>query len=822
MALTKKITSGIAVMDSPLVNENVPTSGDDVLWGYSSNDRIDGLAGNDIIEGEGGDDELFGSAGDDKLFGGDGLDTLHGGLNNDLLEGGAGNDTLYGHSGNDILYGDEGDDLLDGGSGADLMTGGDGGDTYYVDNVNDQVVELGINGLWWDTVNSSVSWTLGQGVERLNLTGSANIDGNGNAGNNTLSGNDGNNRLYGGAGDDRLRGGNGLNDGADHLYGGDGSDVYSLYAGDTVEETNLTLTGGIDTVRSHVDGYVLGAGLENLELDENLHGSGNELDNMIVGSSGNEVLDGAGGNDRLYGGSGNDVLNGGSGADIMMGGWGHDVYYVDNQADVTREWDDSLGDLNYIGGNDAVLSWVNHTLAARIETLILQDTTNLTGTGNALNNTILGNSGNNVIDGGLGGDAMNGGDGNDTYYVDNAADTTQENTDLASGGIDTVYSSTTFHYIGHGIENLTLTGTAYIGGGNFGNNTITGNNSDNFLDGGHGNDVLKGGLGNDELFGGEGDDTLDGGVGADGLYGGSGNDSYIVDNAGDMVQEGSGAGVDLVKASINYTLTDEVEYLSLTSTEAINGSGNSLNNVLTGNNANNILDGGDGHDSLNGSLGADTMIGGLGNDSYSVDNSGDVVIENIGGGTYDLVSSLISYALGANIENLRLTGIAATNGTGNELNNVLTGNTANNVLRGLSGIDTLNGMDGNDTLDGGDANDVLIGGNGKDLLTGGNGADRFDFNTLLESQFGANRDVIYDFSHLQGDRIDLSPLDANSGMAGDQAFSFIGNAAFNAAGQVRYDASSGIIQCNVDGNLGADFEIGMVGVSQLVTADFFV
>lgn len=814
MALTKKITSGKAVMDSTLVNENVPTNGNDVLWGYNSNDTIDGLAGNDIIEGYGGQDQLYGNAGNDTLDGGEGYDSLYGGAGDDTLVGGSGSDKLYGNTGNDILYGDEDGDLLDGGSGADVMTGGDGSDTYYVDNVSDQVVELASD--WgWDTVESSVSWSLSQGVEQLNFTGSANIDGSGNAGDNWLNGNVGNNRLYGGAGNDLLSGGNGLNDGIDNLYGGDGSDTYYLYAGDTVEETNLTLDGGIDTVKSYVDGYVLGAGLENLELTENLRGSGNELDNRINGSSGNEVLEGAGGNDYLYGDSGNDSLNGGNGADTMVGGWGNDLYYVDNLADVTVEWDFTIG-------NDTVLSWVNHTLTPHIETLLLQGTTNLTGTGNALNNTILGNSGNNLIDGGLGADAMNGGDGNDTYYVDNASDITQENTDLASGGVDTVYSTASHHTIGLGIENLLLSGTANSGTGNFGNNTITGNNSDNLLDGGHGNDVLKGGLGNDELFGGEGDDTLDGGVGADGLYGGSGNDSYIVDNAGDVVQEGIGAGVDLVKASINYTLTDEVEYLSLTGTAAINGSGNSLNNVLTGNNANNILDGGDGHDSLNGSLGADTMIGGLGNDAYNVDNSGDVVIENIGGGTSDLVNSLISYALGANVENLRLTGIAATNGTGNELNNVLTGNTANNVLRGLSGIDTLNGMDGNDTLDGGDANDVLIGGNGKDFLTGGNGADRFDFNTLLESQFGTNRDVIYDFSHLQGDRIDLSTLDANSGMAGDQAFSFIGNAAFNAAGQVRYDAGSGIIQCNVDGNLSADFEIGMVGVSQLVIADFFV
>ncbi len=138
------------------------------------------------------------------------------------------------------------------------------------------------------------------------------------------------------------------------------------------------------------------------------------------------------------------------------------------------------------------------------------------------------------------------------------------------------------------------------------------------------------------------------------------------------------AGTDTVQAGISYTLGANVENLTLTGTGAINATGNTLNNTLTGNSGNNVLDGGAGNDA---------MAGGAGNDTYVVDAAGDTVTEAANAGT-DTVQAGISYTLGANVENLTLTGTEAINATGNTLNNTLIGNSADNVLSGGAGNDT--------------------------------------------------------------------------------------------------------------------------------------
>ncbi|MDB9537282.1 hypothetical protein PN451_15850, partial [Dolichospermum planctonicum CS-1226] len=192
-----------------------------------------------------------------------------------------------------------------------------------------------------------------------------------------------------------------------------------------------------------------------------------------------------------------------------------------------------------------------------------------------------------------------------------------------------------------------------------------------------------------------GNDTLNGTINADFLMGLAGNDTYTVNNTGDLVVENLSEGTDRVNASISYTLTDNVENLTLTRSANLNGTGNDLNNSLTGNTGNNILTGLAGNDVLDGKVGADTLIGGLGNDTYTVDNGEDVVTENLSEGT-DRVNAFISYTLTDNVENLTLTGSANLNGTGNDLNNSITGNTGNNILNGGAGADTLRGGVGSD------------------------------------------------------------------------------------------------------------------------------
>jgi Ca2+-binding RTX toxin-like protein len=136
----------------------------------------------------------------------------------------------------------------------------------------------------------------------------------------------------------------------------------------------------------------------------------------------------------------------------------------------------------------------------------------------------------------------------------------------------------------------------------------------------------------------------------------------------------------------------------LTGTTAINGTGNTLDNVLTGSSGANTLTGGAGNDTLMGLAGNDTMVGGTGNDLFVVDVTTDVITENANEGT-DTVQSAITFSLASitNVENLALTGAAAINGTGNSLGNVLTGNAAANVLDGGTGNDTLVGSQGDDT-----------------------------------------------------------------------------------------------------------------------------
>ncbi|MEI7781973.1 MAG: calcium-binding protein, partial [Planctomycetota bacterium] len=174
-------------------------------------------------------------------------------------------------------------------------------------------------------------------------------------------------------------------------------------------------------------------------------------------------------------------------------------------------------------------------------------------------------------------------------------------------------------------------------------------------------------------------------------------------------------------------------------------------NVLVGTAFQDVIYGGDGNDSLNGLAGSDYLAGGRGNDAYVVDTATDTVVEQVSEGT-DTVSSSVTYTLGANVENLTLTGNGNINATGNDFGNVLTGNAGNNQLTG-GGLD--------DILLGGGGNDVLIGGLGADTLTGGAGNNTYRYTSLTQSLTTA-LDVITSFVIGGGDTFD-APIAVASG-----------------------------------------------------------
>jgi len=597
------------------------------------------------------------------------------------------NNALTGNDGKNLLIGDKGNDTLDGAAGVDTLKGGLGNDVYFVDDLADVVVEE--TGEGKDVIHSTVSIALqdSQEIETLILHSDTAIGANGNkfansisvvgaasvsitgfGGNDTLTGgakadalgghddNDllfglgGDDKLYGSDGKDTLNGGDG-NDfldgeaGADVLIGGKGDDIY-LVRDDGQKITELA-NQGVDKVQSVAAAYTLAANVEDLYLGgaTNINGTGNALRNFMQGSGGNNKIDGAGGNDLIFGGVGDDTLTGGTGndelhgevgTDQLIGGAGNDSYTIDDQFDMVVE---KAG-----GGIDEVFTSVDKMiLADNVEALFLTGSAGLSGRGNALSNMLFGNLGNNalmdgkgndLLDGSFGADTLIGGIGNDTYIVDDSNDVIEE---LAGQGKDTVRSIADYQLEeGQEIETLILSAIGLIvGKGNSVNNVITvtgggygsldGEGGNDTITGAAGSDNIRGGSGNDKLVGGDGDDELDGGSGKDAMTGGKGNDVYVVDDLGDKVTELAKQGDDWVDSSLaNYTLGVNIENLSL-DPAGLNGTGNTLNNMLLGNDLGNLLNGAAGRDYVIGNGGNDTLKGGAGFDILEGNDGADVL-----------------------------------------------------------------------------------------------------------------------------------------------------------------------------------------------------
>ncbi|GLK90812.1 calcium-binding protein [Pseudomonas turukhanskensis] len=461
----------------------------------------------------GGDDTITGNSKEGNfLEGGLGNDRVTGATGDDTLYGDEGNDLLFGLGGNDVLYGGDGNDVLDGGTGLDYLIGGAGDDTYILD----RDLELGrINTYLSQTFDDdgtdtlrvtykggtagapaliAMTGSLAQ-VENLQITGTGVFGVSGNNLNNVLDAGKTASMLSGGLGDDT------------YVVAVKGAGVFENEA------------SGTDAVLASL-AYALGANVENLTLTGKaaINGKGNELDNTLTGNDGANILDGGGGED------------------VLVGGKGNDTYIVGDLGEVVTE---ALNE-----GIDTVKSSVAFTLGANLENLTLTGTAqdNLSGTGNALKNTLTGDAGANHLDGGGDVDKLFGGAGNDTYTVDLIAKGVGRNATVAledsitekkgEGDHDTLIlrisqetqvklaeaSKLTTLTLATHLENLDASGTGTLKlnlSGNAANNIITGNDGGNALNGGVGNDLVIGGSGDDLIIGGLGADTLTGGAGAD-------------------------------------------------------------------------------------------------------------------------------------------------------------------------------------------------------------------------------------------------------------------------------------------------------------------
>jgi Ca2+-binding RTX toxin-like protein len=526
------------------------------------------------------------------------------------------------------------------------------------------------------------------------------------------------------------------------------------------------------------------------ELKDDLRGEGGN--DTLIGAEANDRLEGGSGNDSLFGGTGDDDIQGGSFSDTIFGGDGDDDIWGNTLASPSGSAsadtiDGGDGDDRIVGasGSDLIEGGLNaDTLfggrgndrlyamqADDVDGSAVADSLNgedgndsLYGARGA--DTLSGGSGNDLLEGGLGADSLSGGTGLDTvsYAASNAqvlADLTNGNATGAHGAGD-LFSSIE-NLVGSAFDDWLIGGTAA--------NALSGGDGNDLLEGRAGVDTLNGGAGNDRLFA-AAQDTPDGSSSGDLLQGDSGDDQLRGSAGGDTLDGGSGA------------------------------------DTLVGGGGDDTLLGGEGADAFDGEGGLDLV-------SYAAAGSG-IRLSLSGGGVLgdalDDTFVAVEAVLGSTFADT-ITGAAAGEALG--------GGGGDDRLNGAAGGDTLTGGSGNDQLSGGEGGDSLTGGLGADRLTGGRGADRFVLLSLTDSTVeGAGRDRIDDFRPGQGDRLDLSAIDAVSGGT-DDAFTLV--AAFSAvAGQLVVSALGGdtLVAGDVDGDGAADFSVLVTGAVTLTEAAF--
>jgi Ca2+-binding RTX toxin-like protein len=827
------------------------------IGGAQGADKLIGNAQDNFFRGRQGDDKIFGRGGVDWVYynesdalggldvdldariayddGFGGLDDLvdienvRGGFFDDLIVGSNVNNTLWGETGNDTLVGGSGSDTLRGGLGDDLLNGAledgstdsnffyYGGPIYlnvadYADAADSVTVSLAVSGqqntggAGTDTLLHMDGLIGGQFADHLT----------GNVRANSLSGADGNDSLYGGVGNDTLEGGAG----DDLIDGGSGTDTARYNNAGAGITVNLGLGGAQNTG---------GNGVDTLVSIENLIGSafndvlaGSAFANRIDGGNGNDIMNGASGNDWLQGGAGNDVINGGLGIDTAS--------YAEALSGVTINLNISTNQNTGGAGIDRLIGIENVEGSAFDDVL----------TAHVSGSKLFGGNGNNFFLGGAGNDVLAGTYANGNYNYEASAINTVSYAGATGGVTVSLNNGSSSQNIGGGQGFDTLTNINRLIGSNFDDVFTTGYSGGQHLEGGAGNDrmVVDQGYAEYTLDGGSGVDTLALGnyfnningmtldlgsteaqfyesgtaVGSMTLSGfenamGSWGKDHITGTTGNNILEGSkgddtldgGTGIDTLSyansQNIYYQIIpDPVTFtnrmigitISLAITTAQNtGTEHGIDTVtgfenLIGTLADDVLTGNASSNTIEGGAGNDTISGGAGLDTASYASAGSSVTVN-----------------------LSLTGIQSTGGAGNDT---------------LIDMERLLGSDFNDQLTGNNADNWLTGGLGADQLTGAGGSDQFLYGSMLQSQAFGAYDTITDFSTAQNDKINLLLIDANTTVAGNQAFSFIGTEAFSAAGQVRFEA--GTVYANVDANLGADLQIELTGVGSLTATSF--
>ncbi len=571
--------------------------------------NIDGKPENILIQGTNNNDLLSGTTGND---------TLTGGTGNDALIGGAGNDTYQFSSGDGI------DEIIDS-SGTDTLKFDSSvlsSDLYYLQNGNNLLIKNKTNSdkiiidNWYSSSDNRVESILfsdetSVDIDPTSLPISETIDEDNTLTLNVLDEYNGQLAI-----DSIIQSTNGvvtINENNELVYtpnvNYNGSDSFAYVLGDgnggtvtktvdlTVNSVNDTPTATLTSAILDEDGFVV---LDVLAIASDVDGDTLTIDSFTQGTHGMIVKN----------------------AENKL------VYTPNSNYNGTDTFTYKLSDGN--GGTvtktvDLTINSVNDTPTATLTSAILEEDSSV------ILDILLNSS---DVDG-------------DTLVIDsftqgaNGAVTVNENNEL-------IYTPNT-HFSGSDSFTYTLSD---------GNDIVTQaiNLTVNPLP-----VNFSGGSTNDILTGNYKDNILDGGIGADTMAGGAGNDTYYVDNAGDVITENTGEGIDTVYSSIAYTLGDNVENLTYTGSQDFSRIvGNELNNVIIGNSGFNIMDGG---------IGADTMIGGLGNDGYFVDNVGDVIVENLNEG-YEIVNSSVSYTLSSNLERLELIeGSTAIEASGNDLSN---------------------------------------------------------------------------------------------------------------------------------------------------------